>query len=95
MLQEPGRSAQSHKLTMIDRGHIEITGVIEVISFDNEMIELETTEGAVRFTGTDLHVKRLTLERGEVDLEGRIKEIVYHESQKGKTAGGILSRLFR
>lgn len=95
MLQEPGRPAQSHKLTMIDRGHIEITGVIEVISFDNEMIELETTEGAVRFTGTDLHVKRLTLERGEVDLEGRIKEIVYHESQKGKTAGGVLCRLFR
>ena len=42
----------------------------------------------------DLHVKRLTLEKGEVELEGKICEIVYHESRKEKTAGGVLSRLF-
>lgn len=95
MLQESGRPAQSHKLTMNNRSQVEVTGVTEVVSFDNQVIELETIEGAVRFTGSDLHVKRLTLERGEVDLEGRVSEIVYHESQKGKTAGGVLSRLFR
>ena len=48
----------------------------------------------MRFTGEDLHVKRLTLEKGEVELEGRICEIIYHESRKEKTAGGVLSRLF-
>ena len=49
----------------------------------------------MRFTGNDLNVKRLTLERGELELEGRVREIIYHESQKGRTAGGIISRLFR
>lgn len=97
MLQEPGRVTQNqnHKLTMNNRNKVELTGVTEVVSFDNQLIELETTEGAVRFTGNDLHVKRLTLERGEVELEGRVREIIYHESRKGKTAGGALSRLFR
>lgn len=95
MLQEQGRTLENHKLIMNNRNQVELTGVTEVIAFDNQMIELETTEGSVRFTGKDMHVKRLTLEKGEVELEGRVQEIVYHESQKGKTAGGVLSRLFR
>ena len=65
-----------------------------MVSFDNKEIELETIVGAVRFAGEDLHVKRLTLEKGEVELDGRICEIIYHESRKEKTAGGVLSRLF-
>lgn len=95
MIQEAVRPTQNHKLTMNNRSQVELTGVTEVVSFDNQVIELETIEGAVRFTGDDLHVKRLTLERGEVELEGRVREIIYHESQKGKTASGILGRLFR
>ncbi len=95
MLQEQSRPVNAHKLIMQNRQKVDLTGITEVISFDNKVIELETLEGAVRFAGEGLHVKRLTLEKGEVELEGHIQEIVYHESQKAKTAGGMLSRLFR
>jgi len=87
MLQESSRPVTAHKLEMQNRNHVDLTGITEVVSFDNKEIELETVEGAVRFAGEDLHVKRLT-------LEGRICEIIYHESRKEKTAGGVLSRLF-
>ena len=79
MLQESSQPVTAHKLEMQNRNHVDLTGI---------------TEGAVRFAGEDLHVKRLTLEKGEVELEGRICEIIYHESRKEKTAGGVLSRLF-
>lgn len=95
MVQEQPRKQMGQKLVMQDRERVELTGVTEVISFDNKEIFLETTEGAVKFGGENLHVKRLTLERGEVELEGRINEFSYHESQKDKTAGSMLSRLFR
>lgn len=95
MLQEQTRPVAAHKLTMQNREKVDLTGVTEVVSFDNKIIELETVDGAVRFAGDGLHVKRLTLEKGEVELEGRIEEIIYHESRKAKTAGGVLSRLFR
>lgn len=95
MLQEQSRPVAAHKLTMQNREKVDLTGVTEVVSFDNKVIELETVDGAVRFAGDGLHVKRLTLEKGEVELEGRIEEIVYHESHKSRTAGGVLSRLFR
>lgn len=91
MLQESSRPVTAHKLEMQNRNHVDLTGITEVVSFDNKEIELETIEGAVRFAGEDLHVKRLTLEKGEVELEGRICEIIYHESRKEKTAGGFLA----
>lgn len=100
MIQEQGRNytgsgkTTGHKLVMEDRGRVELTGVTEVISFDNEEIRLETIAGAMRFGGENLHVKRLTLERGEVVLEGQINEICYYESHS-KTAGSFISRLFR
>lgn len=95
MVQEQSRTQTGQKLVMQDRRKVELTGVTEVISFDNKEIMLETVEGMLRFGGEDLHVKRLTLERGEIVLEGRVQEISYHESAKDKTAGSILGRLFR
>ena len=87
--------AKPHRFTLTNRKIATITGVSDVRSFDETQAVLETSYGVLTIKGRGLHVKRLTLERGEVDLEGRIKENVYHESQKGKTAGGVLSRLFR
>lgn len=96
MVQQPvTKLSMGHKLVMQDRKRVELTGVTEVISFDKKEIFLETVEGKLRFAGEDLHVKRLTLERGEVDVEGMIQEISYHESDKNKTAGNIIGRLFR
>ena len=92
MIQEQARTQTSHRLTMQDRAKVELTGVTEVISFDNEEIILETVEGGLRFGGEELHVKRLTLERGEITIEGRIREIAYQETGKDKS---VFGRLFR
>lgn len=94
-MQEQSRQNSGQKLMMQDRRRVELNGVTEVISFDNKEIYLETIEGMMRFAGEELHVKRLTLERGEIELEGKVQEISYHQSGKEKTAGGVLSRLFR
>lgn len=91
---EPERTEAVHKLNMTGRSWVEVTGVTEVISFDSEQIQLETTQGAVKFSGEGLHVKRLSLERGEADLEGKINEILYFKSSQEKSAGGVLRRLF-
>ena len=46
MLQESSRPVTAHKLEMQNRNHVDLTGITEVISFDNKEIELETVEGA-------------------------------------------------
>ena len=74
---EPKRS---HKLTLHMRRSGILTGVKDVISFDEKEIVLETDLGMMWIVGTDLHVTRLSLETGEVDLEGTVDGIRYSDS---------------
>lgn len=84
-----------HDVSIADRKKATVTGVREVISFDSNEILLETTRGTLGFYGENLHVKRLTLERGEVDLDGDINELKYTDSHSVKDAGSFFGKLFR
>ena len=74
----------------------ELTGVKEVVSFDAKEVVLSTTMGALVIHGNDLFVKRLTVEKGEVDLEGQVDSFIYTD-KPGKAGEGdtLLKRLFR
>ena len=54
----------SHRLTMDNRKEAFVTGVKEVVSFDEKEILLLTAEGRLQIRGTQLHVKGLNLEKG-------------------------------
>ena len=82
-------------VNMFDRRKAAVSGVKEVISFDSNEILLETTRGMLSFRGEDLHVKRLTLEKGEVDLEGNICELKYSDTHSVKDAGSFFGKLFK
>lgn len=84
-----------HDVAMYDRKKASVSGVKEVISFDSNEILLETTRGILGFCGENLHVKRLTLEKGEVDLEGDINELKYTDTHSVKDAGSFFGKLFR
>ena len=85
-----------HKFLVQGRKAAELTGVREVVSFDAKEVVLNTTMGALIIRGNDLFVKRLTVEKGEVDLEGQVDSFVYAD-KPGKATGGesVLKRLFR
>ena len=91
MLQESSRPVTAHKLEMQNRNHVDLTGITEVVSFDNKEIELETIEGAVRFAGEDLHVKRLTLEKGEVELEEGFVRLSIMSRERKRRQGVFLA----
>jgi len=85
-----------HKVLLQGRKMLELTGVREVVSFDAREVVLNTTMGALIVRGNDLFVKRLTVEKGEVDLEGQVDSFVYAD-KPGKAGDGdsLLKRLFR
>lgn len=88
-------NSRSHKILLTDRGLAKFTGVVDVLSFDETMIELETEQGALTIKGNDLHVTRLTLENGEIDVDGRVDSLVYSDGKKQMSkAGSVLGRLF-
>ena len=73
-----------------------ITGVADVISFDITEVLLETEQGMLMIKGADLHVNRLTLEKGEIDIEGRIDSLAYSEvTSFQKQSESLIGRLFK
>ena len=86
---------KAHKLVVNNRKTSLVTGVLDVLSFDLNEILLETEQGMMMVKGSDLHVNRLSLEKGEVDLSGNIDSITYSDmKQTTKQGGKFLARLF-
>lgn len=95
-MQEQTSSIGGHKIQMLNRKSGVVTGVRDVVSFDNKEVILETVDGMLQMKGEGFHVKHLTLEKGEVDFEGRIDSLVYSDQQSAaKSAGSFVGRLFR
>ncbi|MCI8376808.1 MAG: sporulation protein YabP [Lachnospiraceae bacterium] len=93
---EEKQYAKSHRILLNNRRTGTISGVTDVISFDIAEILLETEQGMLTIKGADLHVNRLTLEKGEVDIEGRIDSMAYSEVTDFQKAGtSLLGRLFK
>ena len=68
MEENPG---MAHKIVLNNRNLGNLTGILDVISFDENTIVLDTDMGLLTIKGKDLHVNRLSLEKGEIDIEGR------------------------
>lgn len=93
---EHSQTRAAHKVSLLNRRVGNITGVSDVISFDISEVLLETELGMMQIKGADLHVSRLSLEKGEIDVEGRIDSIQYSEVSDFKKSGeSLLNRLFR
>lgn len=86
MAQEP----LPHRLTLAERKKLTVTGVTEVISFEDTQVILQTGMGLLSVQGSQLQLKTLSLEGGQVEVEGTVSALIYEETRQG----GWLSRLF-
>lgn len=85
-----------HKLMLTNRRTCTINGVCDVLSFDIGEVLLETDQGILMIKGTDLHVNRLTLEKGEVDIDGKIDSLTYSDvATHGSKGESLLAKLFK
>ena len=90
------QKARMHKLYLINRRSCTLTGVSDVLSFDVHEILLETDQGMLMIKGDDLHVNRLTLEKGEVDIDGKIDSFTYSEAALSSGKGeSFFAKLFK
>ncbi len=80
-----------HKLSLNERKNLTMTGVTEVVSFDEEGIILRTGLGTLLVQGKDLQLKTLSLDGGQVAVEGTISSLIYEEPRGG---GGLFRRLW-
>ena len=93
MIQQGSASDSApHGIVLDGRRTLSVTGVTEVERFDEQIIVLATTAGMLFIHGEGLHIFRLSLETGELGVEGKVDRLVYAEEHP---SAGFWSRLFR
>ena len=79
---------------MENRSKLEISAVNEVISFDENVILLDTAMGVIEVTGEDLHINQLDVKTGELTVMGEVYGIKYNDNAS-KNQGSFISKLFK
>ena len=82
-------------LMLENRQNVKMTGIKDIKSFDEKEILLFTEAGKLLIKGEELHVKRLNLEKGEADLEGKVDSLTYLSKNTDKKEESLLKRMFR
>lgn len=88
-------SVPEHDVMMKGRRLLDITGVKQVESFDNEEFLLETSMGFLSIRGQNLQMKNLDVDKGIVSIKGKIFDLVYLDEHHGEKAKGFFGKLFK
>jgi sporulation protein YabP len=95
MMMEPNK-VKRQEIKMLNRKLLEISGVLNVESFDSEEFLLETEMGFLAIKGANLHIKNLNLEQGMVAIEGLVNALAYVDGGSGAgKSKSLLGKLFK
>ena len=87
--------SKPHSITIEGRERLIINGVKDVASFNESEVSLETEAGGLIIRGTDLHINRLSVDDGNLFIEGYIISCVYNDKIDIKKTGNFLSNIFK
>lgn len=85
------RPTTGHHLILEDRESLTVSGVEEVESFDENTIVMDTVQGLLIVRGENLHIEKLSLDGGDLKVEGTVESLTYEENRR--TRGGFFARL--
>ena len=87
-----GGVAAYHRLQLEGREKLSVSGVEDVVRFYETCIVTTTSAGTLIITGEELHIGKLSLDGGEMQVDGRIDAVTYEDTEVRQ--GSFLSRLF-
>ena len=82
-------------IVLENREKLNITGVLDVLSFDDQVVILETELGLLTVKGENLRINKLSLDTSEVTVDGEISQLAYSEKDTMEKGGGLLNKIFK
>lgn len=82
-----------HSVMLEDRNKLTVEGVTDIAGYDEQTISAETVAGELTVRGSGLKIIRMSIDMGELIIEGNISSLNY--SEKEEERGGFWSRVFR
>jgi len=93
MNNEEKKSMGAHNLILEERGSLTVTGVEDIDSFDDQTVVIYTGLGELTVRGNQLHIERIDLQAGELELQGQVDSLTY--ADQPAVRGGFFARIFR
>ncbi|HCC03834.1 MAG TPA: sporulation protein YabP [Clostridiales bacterium] len=82
-------------IVMENRNKLSVSGVKDVISFDDELVIIETELGLLTVKGNNLKINKLSIDTGDVSVEGEISNLGYSDPTKKSQEQGLFSKIFK
>lgn len=82
-------------LILENREKLSISGVNDVLSFDDQVVMVETDLGLLTVKGENLRINKLSLDTSEVIVEGEISYLAYSEKSQEKNKTSLISKIFK
>lgn len=82
-------------LILENRGKLSISGVLDVLSFDDQVVVVETELGLLTVKGENIRINKLSIDTSEVIVEGEISYLAYSDKETEKTKGNLISKIFK
>lgn len=82
-------------LILENRGKLNISGVLDVLSFDDQIVIVETELGLLNVKGENLRINKLSIDTSEVILEGDIASLAYSEKDYDKKGTSLFGKIFK
>ena len=85
--------ADGQSVILQNRSALSVTGVTDVFGFDDKSVSMVTSLGDLLVRGSSLHISRLSLETGQVDIEGTVDSLEYTKLKRSRES--FLARIFK
>ena len=82
-------------LILENRGKLSISGVNDVLSFDDQVVMVETELGLLTVKGENIRINKLSIDTSEVIIEGDISYLAYSDKELEKNKGNLISKIFK
>lgn len=82
-------------LILENRNKLTISGVLDVLSFDDQIVIVETELGLLTVKGDNLRINKLNIDTSEVIVEGEVVSLTYNQKDNGKKGEGLLGKIFK
>ncbi len=82
-------------LVLENRGKLSVSGVNDVLSFDDQVVIVDTELGLLTVKGENIRINKLSLDTAEVIIDGEISSLSYSQNKQEKNSGTLLSKIFK
>ena len=89
-------ASKIQNIILENRNRLNISGVVDVLNFDEEIVTLVTDLGILVVKGSDLHLNRFSLDNTEISIEGQINSLQYNDKASGaKNSESLFTKIFK